>query len=56
MIATGSLPQSLKIKMYYLCHELHTLLSAALHGLDVQQYFLEITENSCNKTLEALEQ
>ena len=42
--------------MYYLCHQQHTLLSAALYGLHIKQYVLEITDNACDEILESLKQ
>ena len=55
-IATGSLPQFLKGKMYYHCRRIHTLLSAAFHGLHIKQFIVEICENSYEEIINALEE
>ena len=55
-IATGSLPQFFKRKMYYSCRRIHTLLSAAFHGLHIQQFIVETCENSYEEISNALEE
>ena len=45
-IATGSLPQFLKGKMYCCYCRIHTLLSEAFYGLHIQQFIVETCENS----------
>ena len=55
-IATGSLPQFFKRKMYYSCRRIHTLLSAAFHGLHIQQFIVETCENSYEEINNALKE
>ena len=54
-IATGSLPQFLKGKMYCRCCRIHTLLSTAFYGLHIQQFIVETCENSYEEIINALE-
>ena len=40
--------------MYYRCRRKHTMLSAAFHGLQIQQFIVETCENSYEEIIDAL--
>ena len=55
-IATGSLPQFLKGKVYHRCCRIHALLSALFHGLHMEQFIVKTCENSYGEIIIALEE
>ena len=42
--------------MYYRCRRIQTLLSAAFHGLHIQQFIVETCENSYEEINDALKE